>query len=99
MLKLFTMCTCPGCGRRYLRWWLEAYKPFCDQLCMKVHERRRYHAEVTDRAKELARMKRFADYKRRIVLAENAGKGQEADAIVQECLDVLNRPESTGGAS
>ena len=92
MLKLFTFCICPGCGRRYIRW-RKSYKPFCDQLCMKVHERRRYHAEVTDRVKELARMERFADVKRQITEAENAGNHQEADSVVREFLEILNRTE------
>lgn len=91
-MKLFTFCKCPGCGRRYIRW-RKTYKPFCDQLCMKVHERRWYHAEDTNRAQEIARMERSAEYRRRITEAETAGKQVEADSVVREFLDLLNKTE------
>ena len=83
---------CPGCGRRYIRWG-RTYKPFCDQLCMLVDQRRWYYAIVTDREQELARMERFADVKRQITEAEAAGKQAEADSVVREFLEQLNRTE------
>lgn len=92
---------CPGCGRWYVKWWWTVHKPFCDQLCMRVREKQVYHGWVTDRAKMLAQMARSAEYKRRIKAHEDAGKHEEADQVVREYLDLMNRPENienTGGA-